>query len=52
MLEKEKKIYSNEVSDRVMSRDKLNIHVSNRDRKKSETTLPRPAEPSCGNSKL
>ena len=36
MLDKDKKIYPMESSDRVMSRDKLNIQVANRDRKKSE----------------
>ena len=36
MLDKDKKIYPMENSDRVMSRDKLNIQVGNRDRKKSE----------------
>jgi len=35
MLEKDRKIYPAENSDRVMSKDKLNIQVVNRDRKKS-----------------
>ena len=35
MLEKDKKIYPMENSDRVMSKDKLNVHLANRDRKKS-----------------
>ena len=41
MLEKEKKIYPMEHSDRVMSKDKVNIQVSNRDRKKSEVGYSR-----------
>ncbi len=35
MLEKDRKVYPMENSDRVMSRDKLNIQIGNRDRKKS-----------------
>lgn len=36
LLEKDKKVYPMENSDRVMSKDKLNVHLANRDRKKSE----------------
>lgn len=36
ILEKDKKLHPMENSDRVMSRDKLNVPIANRDRKKSE----------------
>ena len=36
ILEKDKKLHPMENSDRVMSRDKLNIQIVNRERKKSE----------------
>jgi hypothetical protein len=53
MLEKDKKVYPMENSDRVMSRDKLNIQIANRDRKKSEMGYSRSGlDPSPLYSKL